>query len=372
MRRYSEQAGLFQSFALMVAASLLLAAAALAMATAVSAATPAASAPAPRQAPDYSAEGPHAVEAVLQSWVDGTRNRTLPLRILVPTVRTADDTRLPVILFSHGLGGSRDAGRAWGTHWASHGYLVIHLQHPGSDSGIWQGAESKAAMVRGLRDAMSPEQVLARVEDVKFVLDELDRRARAGDAIARRADLNRIGMSGHSFGAITTQALSGERFGQSQRAGDRLVDIRIQASIAFSPSGGRDGADDQSSQRFAAITRPFLSFTGTQDTSVASPETAQSRQLPYARMPGPDKYLLVLDGADHMTFGGQKELGRMRMNMQRGARTRADDDTFYPAILSASLAFWNASLKDDRDAKRYLASGAFERTLAPGDVWRSK
>ena len=44
-------------------------------------------------------------------------------------------------------------------------------------------------------------------------------------------------MSGHSFGAITTKAVSGQHF----LAGD-FTDARIKAAIAFSPSTPRVGS----------------------------------------------------------------------------------------------------------------------------------
>jgi len=326
---------------------------------------------------DYSAAGSLQIDSTLVEWTDTARSRTLPLRIVMPRPGGAADTRLPVIMFSHGLGGSREAGRAWGDHWASHGYLVIHLQHPGSDSAIWQGAENKLAVMRGVRGAMTPEQFIARIADVKFVLDELERRGRSGDPIARRADLSRVGMSGHSYGAVTTQAIAGERFGRGE-AGRQIADKRVRASIAFSPSGGRDQSGDADSQRFADIHRPFLSLTGSNDTAIVSSETAQSRQIPFERMPGPDKYLLVLDGADHMTFSGQRELRDLRVRRQKkgdsapGSAADNDATSMYPPILAASLAFWNAYLKNDSDARRYLDSDDFERHLVRADIWKSK
>ena len=313
---------------------------------------------------DPAATGPHEVALSLESWTDASRQRTLPLRIVRPRL-AALGSPTPVILFSHGLGGSREGGRAWGDHWASHGYLVIHLQHPGSDSAVWQGAGDRAAMMQGLRAAMSPQQFIARVADVGFVLDELARRVQSGDPVVGRADLSRIGMSGHSFGAITTQALAGERFGPT--AG-QLVDARIRAAIGFSPSGGRDTSVAGSSNRFADIRLPFLSLTGTLDTSVASKETAESRQWPFERMPGPDKYLLVLDGADHATFGGQSELRALR----RSRPGNGDSDAADASIRAVSLMFWNAHLSGDDRAREWLTGGAFVRRLGPSDRWHVK
>lgn len=51
----------------------------------------------------------------------------------------------------------------------------------------------------------------------KFLADVLDRlaewNAAADHALAGRLDLHRVGMSGHSFGAQTTQAVSGQSAG---------------------------------------------------------------------------------------------------------------------------------------------------------------
>ena len=38
-----------------------------------------------------------------------------------------------MIVFSHGLGGTRDGYEYLGRHWASYGYVSVHLQHKGSD-----------------------------------------------------------------------------------------------------------------------------------------------------------------------------------------------------------------------------------------------
>ena len=69
-------------------------------------------------APDYAAEvrasyaepGPFAVQEFDDEWTDTTRARTLPVHIRAP----AGAGPFPVILFSHGLGGSRAGGAEWG------------------------------------------------------------------------------------------------------------------------------------------------------------------------------------------------------------------------------------------------------------------
>lgn len=287
----------------------------------------------------YEAPGPYAVTVIDVRWPDPRRDRAVPLRIRLPDAAGAR----PLILFSHGLGGSIDGGRAWGEHWASHGFAVIDLQHPGSDESVWKDAPRPGDALRAAADA---RQLLARVEDVKFVLDELERRAAAGEPVATRIDLQRIGVSGHSFGAITTQAIAGQDYGRAAR-GFALADHRPRAFIAFSPSARSRSATSQ----FAPIERPFLGITGTADGRVGPGlgVVPALRRVPYEGMPAGAKYLLVLDGADHMFFGGGELCGASDpQREQLHARlTRA-----------TTTAFWLAHLAGDGDARRWLADAS--------------
>ena len=70
-------------------------------------------------------------------WRDASRDRTIPVRIYYPAQGSGP---FPVIVFSHGLGGSRDGYRYLGERWASRGYVSVHLQHPGSDKELLKSA----------------------------------------------------------------------------------------------------------------------------------------------------------------------------------------------------------------------------------------
>src|SRR5258706_7929845 len=115
----------------------------------------------------------------------------------------------PVIICSHGLGGSGEGGALGGRHGASHGYIVVHLQHIGSDEAVWKDKKPHDA-VGSMKRAMNLENSRLRIGDVKFALDEMARLRDAGAAPFKHADLARIGMSGHSFGAQTTPAAARE------------------------------------------------------------------------------------------------------------------------------------------------------------------
>jgi predicted dienelactone hydrolase len=76
--------------------------------------------------------GPDRFSVSAAEWRDAARDRVVPVKIYAPE----GNGLFPVLLFSHGLGGSRDAGGESAEHWASHGYLVLALQHPGSDASL--------------------------------------------------------------------------------------------------------------------------------------------------------------------------------------------------------------------------------------------
>ena len=87
----------------------------------------------------------------------------------------------------------------------------MFLQHPGSDRSVWEGKRPAEAW-RAMRQAASAQNLVRRVADVAAVLDALEAVAgRGGASACRFYDLEQVGMAGHSFGALTTQWVSGQR-----------------------------------------------------------------------------------------------------------------------------------------------------------------
>src|SRR4051812_27891204 len=78
------------------------------------------------------------VEIWRAEWRDVKRDRAVPVKIYYPKEIAAP---CPVVVFSHGLGGSREGYEYLGNYWASRGYVSVHLQHIGSDSAVWQGGD---------------------------------------------------------------------------------------------------------------------------------------------------------------------------------------------------------------------------------------
>lgn len=296
----------------------------------------------PAAAASWKAEpGPDKVEVILGEWIDAGRdNRAVPYKIYLPA--TAKGPR-PVVVFSHGLGGSREAASYLGEHLASWGYVAVHIQHPGSDESVWQGMTDKDEIIRKLTAATRDLDVIRnRFEDVPFALDELAKMNAAGP-LAGRLDMSRIGMSGHSFGAVSTLTAAG----QSMRlAGTRFKEPRFRAAIAYSPNKPAGNVDPAHS--YDEITIPILHFTGTEDNNPLDPDQpASDRQIPFRNIPAPGQYLVVLNGGDHGVFGGQRIKGR---NVEA-------DAAFHRLIDEVSIAFWDAYLMDDPAAKAWLRDG---------------
>ncbi len=205
-----------------------------------------------------------------------------------------------------------------------------------------------------MRGAASTENFLLRAEDVSVVLDQLTRWNRtAGHPLFGRLDLTRVGMSGHSFGAVTTQAVSG----QTMAGGRSFVDPRIDAAIAFSPSSPRRGDPKEA---FGRVKIPWLLMTGTKDVAPIGGADVASRLEVFPALPPGFKYELVLENAEHSAFTDRALPG------DREPR----NPNHHRAILAISTAFWDAALRQDQAARAWLDGQGPRSVLEPGDRWQ--
>lgn len=261
---------------------------------------------------------------------DSQRERDIPVRVYLPAEKRA----APVVLFSHGLGGTREGSVFLGRHWSARGYAVVFLQHPGSDDSVWKD-KPLGERAASMRQAANAQNFNLRVQDVPAVLDQLDRwNKEAEHALAGRLDLAKLGMSGHSFGAVTTQAVSGQSY---PLIGARFTDPRIKAALVLSPS--RPGAGDVQ-KAFGGVKIPWLLMTGTRDVALIGgaaigASDVESRLAVFPALPAGAKYELVLEGAEHSVFTDRAlpgDTGQRNPNHHR-------------AILALSTAFWDAHLQ---------------------------
>ncbi|HVJ82620.1 MAG TPA: dienelactone hydrolase, partial [Planctomycetia bacterium] len=261
----------------------------------------------------------------------------------------AEKSPRPAVLFSHGLGGSRNNSGHFGRHWSARGYVVVIVQHPGSDESVWKSAKL-GEKFGALKQAASGRNFALRNADIPAVLDQLTAwNGEKSHALAGRLDLARLGMSGHSFGAVTTQAVSGQSF----PLGKSFTDPRIKAAIAMSPSPPSVG---DPARAFGSVKIPWLLMTGTEDDSPIGNQTPADRLKVYPALPSGSKYEVVFDGAKHAVFG------------ERGAR----NPNHAKAILALTTAFWDAHLKGDVDARNWLDGPGPQSVLEPKDSWKTK
>ena len=303
------------------------------------------------------AAGPFAVETVKHDLLDAKRDRNVPMKIYYPKSGAGP---FPIIIFSHGLGGTCDGYEYLGRHWASHGYVCVHVQHIGSDDSVWKGlpvAERSAAMGRAALDITN---AINRPQDVTFAIDEVLKMNRAEHSpLKGRLDAERIGVAGHSFGAYTTLAIAGEVFVLPTGRELAMADPRVKAAIPMSAPVPK--SQDKYDRAFSKIKIPCFHMTGTRDDSPIGETKASDRRVPFDHSNGSDQFLLTFEGGDHMVFSGRS----------RGPG-RDMDAKFQPMICMSSTAFWDAYLKDDAKAKAWLAEGGFAAVLGDAGKFEEK
>ena len=191
--------------------------------------------------------GPFAVGTLVQTWVDSARDgREVPVQLWYPAEPTPSAphaaylanakqqvkalpvpafllTHLeqvqtqsllnapvlrgtesyPVLLFSHGVGGNPAQNTVQFQDLASHGYVVVSIDHRFSFEAykINPRAMTMDSYMQVLEERVLPVQVA----DQRFVVDQLERMHAADptERLTGMLDLNRLGVFGHSGGGST-------------------------------------------------------------------------------------------------------------------------------------------------------------------------
>jgi predicted dienelactone hydrolase len=303
----------------------------------------------PARGANLSAPGPLAVELIeFPDLVDAARARKVPVKVFLPEGSAA----FPVVVLSHGAGGSWDANFAQARHLASHGYVVLALEHVGSNTAVlkrgFRPFKNLAAMTR---DAA---EVLGRPRDVSFALDQAAAWNAGGNRLRGRIDLTRVGVLGHSFGAYTTLAVLGARpaldwltppVPPGAGLGPDLRDARVACGVALSPQG--PGEPFFIEESYATLTAPLLGITGSEDRQQAAPP--ENRRRGFDLWPPGDKVFVWLEGAEHSAFSDATGSGR------RMLPSDAREDV-QPLVRAATLLFFNGSLKQDPGARAALTA----------------
>lgn len=137
--------------------------------------------------------------------------------------------KYPLIVFSHGAYGVRESNASTFTELASHGYVVVSIDHP-YHSFYTQGADGKVTMVnaeymREVNDSnkdgvytveelygLTQKWMKLRTGDMNLVIDTiLDKAGSDQEPVYQLIDTKHIGVFGHSMGGAASVALARER-----------------------------------------------------------------------------------------------------------------------------------------------------------------
>lgn len=256
-----------------------------------------------------------------------------PEPFVVQVTRPVGVESSPVVVFSHGFKCELAGNDPLVGYWARHGYTVIAPQHLDAEP------NSKADDY--------PQHVVwgERRRDMERSLDLLDQITAAVPELAGTLDLSTVIAAGHSYGGLTAQSAGGAKT-FSRGEPNALVhepDARFKAIVAVSPPGKMPGFVDENTPK--SIDLPMIVTTGTEDFIPPMMPTWEVHADTYRdALPG-EKYLAVVEGADHR-FGGL---------ICGDVGTEAQDSEM-DVLNAATLAFLDTFVHHSPTARAYLES----------------
>jgi dienelactone hydrolase len=217
----------------------------------------------------------------------------------------------PVLLYSHALGLSRELAAAQVEDLASHGYVVVSVDHTYEASAVQFPGGRVASRLPEVfaRDVRRKLALDTRVADIRFVLDRLtelahgrnpDAEHRPLPARLRRAlDLSRVGMIGYSYGGYT----AGEAMYH-----DRRIDagINLDGAMEHGWSWEENGPYLPGNVVTRGLDRPFLLF-GSEGHNHLRPDLLRSWADFWPNQRG-WKRDLTLHGSRHGSFSDLQTL----------------------------------------------------------------
>jgi predicted dienelactone hydrolase len=238
--------------------------------------------------------------------------------------------RFPLILYSHGYLNDRGSCSEKGPYLASHGYVVIAIDHADATT-VFPDGSYFTGVDTGLDTTLQQD----RLRDWTFALEELERWSVDDPILAGRLDLDKVAVIGFSFGGATA--------GELARADDRC-----QAAVLLD-AGPFNGAE-LVEQR--GIQKPLLQINASSNSS----------DLVYARN-NRDALFFQISSSSHLTMGGEdyfwtQDTGTQLAASREAART----------VNACILAFINRYLKDLDDPLLDAQPAEFPRIIN----WKQK
>ncbi len=285
--------------------------------------------------------------------IDQKRDRQVPLKIYYPQATGL----FPVIIFSHGAGGSKEAFTSLSTFLASCGYICIHPTHYGNNVNILR----ESGMQEVKKYVYDPQVWQVRPLDITFIIDSFAQLHQQIPALKTSMDSSRIGIAGHSFGAYVTMLLAGATVDTPWEQNVSYKDVRATAFLAISPQGtGQFGLNPRS---WRGVNSPVLTISGSKDRGWEKQPPAWRLEA-FRYLPPGDKYHLLIAGANHFSYGDRQDADLMfRRLLDRSASPQSEvikQKRISSYIQTISIAFWDAYFKQGLAAKEFLLSNAIQ------------
>lgn len=241
--------------------------------------------------------------------------------------------RFPLVVFSHGNGGSRNQNTFWCDYLASHGYIVVSPDHTGNAR--WTIINGKPVVFQASERTNSAKD---RPVDVRFLLDQMIRWDKGAEKrFAGRIDTDRAAITGMSFGSYTAHWASDQ-------------EPRFKAVIAMS------GAPPSHTN----LAVPSLRMLGTEDRTIGPAGNAAIRDN-HAKHTGPS-FLLEMKNGGHFSFTDMFKINKhFGDGVGQGKRRETNEpfeftsmETTYKLINSYSVAFLGYYLKGEKEYVSFL------------------
>lgn len=253
----------------------------------------------------------------------------------------------PVIIFSHGNGGTRTQNTFWCDYLASHGYVVVSADHT---------ANARITIIKGKPILYQNDQrnnsALDRPKDMSFLLDQITLWNGGADSrFGGKLDLSKPVAAGMSFGSMT-----------AIRVAD--TDPRFKAVIAMS------GAYEEHTN----LTVPSLYMLGTEDRTIGPKGNERIRDV-YAKHQR-DGFLMEMKNGGHFSFTDifkiDKNYGDGVGQGKRGGTGETFNftsmETTYQVINSYSIAFLGLYVRGEKEYLPFLQKNHWPNEL----LWESK